>query len=64
MSRSIDPAQFTINLGGKWHGSFGVAPCPVCQPEAHKHQNTLTLADGTRSLASLIARLVYGEAAQ
>lgn len=47
MSRSIDSAQFTMNLGGKWHGSYGVAPCPVCQPEAHKGQNALTLADGT-----------------
>jgi hypothetical protein len=33
-------------LGGHWHGRYGTAPCPVCQPERRKGQAALTLADG------------------
>lgn len=39
--------DLTLALGGRWHGSYGAAPCPVCQPERRKDQNGLTLADGS-----------------
>jgi len=39
--------ELTLTLGGRWHGRWGAAPCPVCQPEGRKRQNALTLADGT-----------------
>lgn len=38
------------NLGGIWRGSYGTAPCPVCQPEGRQDQNALTLRDGTSRL--------------
>lgn len=45
-----DARTLTLAIGGKWHGRYGAAPCPVCQPEAHKGQNALTLADGASGL--------------
>ena len=42
-----DTPTLARDLGGKWHRSYGAAPCPVCQPERRKSQNALTLADGT-----------------
>ena len=39
----INPADLTRDLGGKWHRSYGVAPCPVCQVERRKDQNALTI---------------------
>jgi hypothetical protein len=41
-----DASTLTMALGGRWHGRYGVAPCPVCQPERKHGQNALTLADG------------------
>ena len=41
-----DACELTTALGGHWYGQYGVAPCPVCQPERRKTQNALTLADG------------------
>ncbi|MBW7057376.1 toprim domain-containing protein [Paracoccus bogoriensis] len=41
-----DAREMTLALGGRWHGRYGAAPCPVCQPERRKGQNALTLADG------------------
>jgi phage/plasmid primase-like uncharacterized protein len=41
-----DACDLTIALGGRWHGRYGTAPCPVCQPERRKGQDALTLADG------------------
>ena len=41
-----DACKLTTALGGRWYGQYGVAPCPVCQPERRKTQNALTLADG------------------
>ncbi|MGJ8623989.1 MAG: DUF7146 domain-containing protein [Yoonia sp.] len=38
--------ELTLALGGRWHGRYGAAPCPVGQPEGRKEQNALTLADG------------------
>ena len=41
-----DAKEVTLALGGRWHGRYGAAPCPVCQSESRKGQNALTLADG------------------
>jgi hypothetical protein len=41
-----DASELTTALGGRWHGRYGVAPCPVCQPNRRADQNALTLADG------------------
>jgi hypothetical protein len=41
-----DARDLTLALGGRWHGRYGAAPCPICQPERRKGQNALTLADG------------------
>ncbi|SMO96339.1 Toprim domain-containing protein [Thalassovita litoralis] len=40
-----DAKQITLNLRGAWHSRYGVAPCPICQPEGRQTQNALTLAD-------------------
>ncbi len=48
---TVDPQTLTSNLGGFWYRSYGVAPCPVCQPEKQKHQNALSIgSDGGRLL--------------
>jgi len=41
-----DARTLTEALGGHWHGGYGCAPCPVCQPERRRDQNALTVADG------------------
>jgi hypothetical protein len=46
----IDAQTLTKTLGGRWHHRYGVAPCPVCQPEARKGQGALTLSDGRNGL--------------
>ncbi|MCC1493699.1 toprim domain-containing protein [Cognatishimia sp. F0-27] len=38
--------DLTQTLGGKWYHRYGVASCPVCQPQRDKDQTALTLADG------------------
>lgn len=43
MTNMLDPSRLTADLGGKWHRSYGVAPCPVCQPARRKDQNALTI---------------------
>lgn len=51
MPESIDPTTLSKDLGGKWHRSYGVAPCPVCQTARRKDQNALTInVDGERLL--------------
>ena len=35
----------TLSLRGQWHGRYGAAPCPICQPDRRKGQNALTLSD-------------------
>lgn len=42
--------QITARLKGRWHGTYGTAPCPVCQPEGRRDQNALTLGDGRAGL--------------
>lgn len=41
-----DACGLSTALGGRWHGSYGAAPCPICQPDRKRGQNALTLADG------------------
>lgn len=38
--------EITARLKGRWHGTYGTAPCPVCQPEERRDQNALTIGDG------------------
>lgn len=45
-----DAHTLTIELSGRWHGRYGVAPCPVCQSARRKEQNALTLSDGDNRL--------------
>lgn len=40
-----DANTITKELGGRWLGTYGTAPCPVCQPEGRRDQNALTLGD-------------------
>lgn len=42
-AQTIDPATLARDLGGKWHRSYGVAPCPICQSARRKDQNALTI---------------------
>lgn len=42
----MNARDVTLSLGGRWHGRYGAAPCPVCQPERRRYQNALTIADG------------------
>lgn len=41
-----DAKTLTHTLGGRWHGRYGCAPCPICQPDRRAGQDALTLADG------------------
>lgn len=43
---SVSAREITARLKGRWHGTYGTAHCPVCQPEARREQNALTLGDG------------------
>ena len=45
-----DARTLTARLRGHWHGRYGAAPCPVCQPERRRDQNALTLTDGRAGL--------------
>ncbi len=46
----MDARTLTQHLRGKWYRRYGVAPCPVCQPQGRKEQDALTLADGRSGL--------------
>lgn len=46
----MDARTLTETLGGRWHIRYGVAACPICQPEARKNQDALTLSDGRNGL--------------
>lgn len=46
----INAQTLSLQLGGRWYGHYGAAPCPVCQPERRKSQNALTIADGVSCL--------------
>lgn len=53
----MDARPLTMRLGGRWHGGYGTAPCPVCQPDRRRDQDALTLADGRRGLLLHCKRL-------
>lgn len=40
-----DARQLTQSLGGTWRGRYGVAPCPVCQPERRRDQRGLSIGE-------------------
>jgi hypothetical protein len=42
--------ELTLAPGGRWHGRYGAAPCPVCQLDKRRDQNALTLSDGRSGL--------------
>lgn len=42
--------ELTLALGGRWHGRYGAAPCPMCQPDGRLDQTALTLSDGNAGL--------------
>ena len=47
-----DARELVTALGGRWHGSSGNAPCPVCQPERRRDQDALSLRNmGGRLMA-------------
>ena len=48
----INAYKLTASLGGKWHGDYGTAPCPICQPEALKTQTALTISNGRKGLVT------------
>jgi len=52
-----DAETLTLALGGKWYRRYGVAPCPVCQPERRQGQDALTLSDGNGKLLAHCKRL-------
>jgi hypothetical protein len=56
----MDARSLTMRLGGRWHGSYGTAPCPVCQPDRRRDQDALTLADGSGGLLLHCKRLGCG----
>lgn len=45
-----DARKLTLDLGGRWHGRYGVCACPICQSERRKEQNALTISDGGAGL--------------
>ncbi|OYX78186.1 MAG: hypothetical protein B7Y82_04720 [Sphingomonadales bacterium 32-65-25] len=55
-----DAHDLALRLGGRWHGSYGTAPCPVCQPDRRRDQDALTLADGSGGLLLHCKRLGCG----
>lgn len=52
-----DAESLTLALGGEWYRRYGVAPCPVCQPERRQGQDALTLSDGNGKLLAHCKRL-------
>lgn len=46
----MNARELTLQLRGRWHGTYGCAPCPVCQADQRRDQNALTLGDGRRGL--------------
>lgn len=46
----MNAQMLTQRQGGRWYGGYGTAPCPVCQPDARRGQNALTLRNGRARL--------------
>lgn len=46
-----DTRAVMLVLGGEWRGTYGTAPCPVCQPDRRPDQHALSIReDGGRLL--------------
>jgi len=45
--------HLTAKIGGRWHGSYGTGPCPICQPTGRKDQNALTLRNSATGVLLL-----------
>lgn len=41
----MNAAEIVRSLGGEWRGNYGLAPCPVCQPEGKRDQRALSVMD-------------------
>ena len=41
-----DARTLTLNLSGRWRGRYGLAACPICQPERRRDQRGLELSHG------------------
>ncbi len=39
--------EIVTAMSGRWLGSYGIAACPICQPEGRRDQCALTLAEGS-----------------
>lgn len=52
-----DAHALTSRLGGRWHGSYGTAPCPVCQPDRRRDQDALTIGEGRAGMLLHCKRL-------
>ncbi len=52
-----DAASIVAYLKGTWHGTYGTAPCPICQPEGRKDQTALSAKDGSDRLLLLCRKL-------
>lgn len=50
MEENLNPYTLTKTLRGAWHGSYGCAPCPICQPEGRADQRALTISEGDAGL--------------
>lgn len=37
--------ELTQSLHGTWHGTYGMAPCPICQPERRIDQKALSISE-------------------
>ena len=48
----INAFNLTAVLGGKWHGDYGTAPRPICQPEALKTHTALSIRNGRNGLVT------------
>jgi hypothetical protein len=55
---STNPENLVRTLGSKWHGSYSVASCPVCQPQKRKDQNALPYAKLGRAVRYRASDLV------
>jgi hypothetical protein len=45
-----DARTLCLARGGHWHGRYGTASCPVCQPEGRSDQDALTISDGAKGI--------------
>jgi len=41
----VTPREIITSLGGVWHGSYGTAACPCCQPERRRDQMALSICE-------------------